>query len=200
MPNIKAEINRRINNNEKVIIELGPGNIKSDKNAIGIDIFNKDSVDFIYDLSNGLQFLDDNTVDLIISNHFLEHMDNLELFMSEIYRVLKKGGKKIGTVPHFSNPYFYSDYTHKNFWGMYTLLYFSDTQYFKRDVPLYYNSINFQINKIRLVFRSPFIIRHYINKVIDKIFNSNKYLMEFYEENLTGLISCYEIKFEIEKK
>ena len=106
----------------------------------------------------------------------------------------------VGIVPHFSNPYYYSDPTHKNFWGLYTILYFSSDMYFKRDVPRYYNSVDFEIIEIKLVFTSPFLFRRIFKKFLTKIINSFNYLKEFHEEMLVGILPCYEIYFEIKKK
>ena len=187
-------------NGKRIILEFGPGEVKKFTDSISIDCVEKGSVDIVHDLSNGLEFIPDSSVDIIYSSHFLEHVEDLEGLMIEIHRVLKSGGKKIGAVPHFSNPYFYSDYTHKNFWGMYTLLYFSNDRFFKREVPRYYNQLDFRINEINLNFSSPFLFRKIFRKVFGKIINTSKFLQEFYEENLTGFISCYEIYFVIEKK
>lgn len=200
MPEFKIIWDGYCQNNNLKTLELGPGSVKKYSNSIGLDRVQKNSVDFICDLSKGLGFIPDNSVDLIYSSHFLEHIDDLEFFMGEVERVLKPGGRMISIVPHFSNPYFYSDYTHKNFWGLYTLLYFSNDTFFKREVPSYYNSIDFKIMNINLVFNSPFKIRSFFNKAIEKVVNLNKFTLEFYEENLTGLIQCQEIHFEIEKK
>jgi SAM-dependent methyltransferase len=183
-----------------IVIELGPGNSKTYPHSIGIDLIKKDSVDYVWDLRDGLSFIGDNEVDLIFSSHFLEHIDQLEPFLKEVHRVLKPGGRKIGIVPHFSNPYYYSDYTHKNFWGLYTILYFSQDRFFQRDVPRYYNSLDFRINAVKLIFRSPFSGRMAMKRIFGAVVNCSKYAMEFYEENLTGLCQCYEIRFEIEKK
>jgi ubiquinone/menaquinone biosynthesis C-methylase UbiE len=120
--------------------------------------------------------------------------------MAEIYRVLKKGGKNSGKVPYFGNPYFYSDPTHKSTFGLYTFSYFSKIPYFRRRVPTFYNNINFQINRIELRFTSPFFIRRNIKKIIQKIFNANRFMKEFYEEQLCYMIPAYEIYFELEKK
>jgi predicted SAM-dependent methyltransferase len=182
------------------IIELGPGIAKKYPNSIGLDIVDKESVDFQCDLSKGLGFIPSNSLDLVYSSHLLEHIEDLEFLMKEVERVLKPGGRMVSIVPHFSNPYFYSDYTHKTFWGLYTLFYFSNDKYFKREVPTYYNSIDFQIINIKLVFNSPFKIRSIIYKLVEKVINMNNFSLEFYEENLTGLIQCQEIHFEIEKR
>lgn len=200
MMNIEKIIENKVKNNKLIIIELGPGETKKDHEAIGIDICEKPSVDYLADLSKGLTFLEDNSVDRIEAYHFLEHIESLEFFMAEIFRVLKVDGKFIGTVPHFSNPYFYSDYTHKSFWGLYTLSYFSKNDLFRRTIPKYYNTIEFQLCEIQIVFASPFRFRNMIKKLFQKIFNLNRYTQELYEENLVYLFPCYELYFELEKR
>ena len=115
----KRNILNEIKSQSKVIIELGVGRARSIQNAITIDKLDFPEVDIVADLDKGFPFLEDNSVDEIYSFHFFEHVNNLEFLMGEIYRVLKKGGKNIGSVPHFANPYFYSDYTHKAYFGLY---------------------------------------------------------------------------------
>lgn len=199
MSKIQQIIEEKNKKNKKIVIELGPGKSKRNNNAIGIDICKKESVDYVADLNNGLIFLENNSVDEIQAFHFLEHVVNLEFFMSEIYRVLKKNGKVIATVPHFSNPYFYSDYTHQKFWGLYTIEYFTRNSLFKREVPKYYNNIEFELKDIKIIFASPFRVRNKIKKLFQYFFNLNRYTQELYEENLIYLFPSYELYFEIEK-
>jgi len=188
-----------IKSRSTVIIELGCGQQKRISQAITIDQIDFPHVDIIANLSEGLAFLPDESVDEFYSFHFLEHLADLDFFMKEIYRVLKKGGKKFGTVPHFSNPYFYSDYTHHQFFGLYTLCYFSKSRYFKRGTPKFYTKVNFNINSINLVFKSPFFARNYIKKAWQIIFNSCMFMQELYESDFCYIIPAYEIEFEIEK-
>lgn len=185
---------------EKVVLELGSGPSKQISEAITVDMLAMDGVDIVCNLDEGFPFLADESVDEIYSFHFLEHVKDLNVMMREIYRVLKKGGRNIGAVPYFANPYFYSDPTHKTTFGLYTFAYFSKLPYFKRGVPTFYNDINFQINKIEFRFRSKFFLRHRIKKLFQKLFNSSRYMKELYEEQLCYLIPAYELYFELEKK
>lgn len=192
----------KINNirtNDKNIIELGCGPKRKFNDSITIDIVDLETVDVIADINEGLRFIPDNIIDEVHSSHFLEHVENLEFVMSEIYRVLKPGGRKIGTVPHFSNPHFYSDYTHKSFFGLYTFYYMSKTTSLKRKVPTFYNNLNFKIIDIKFHFYSDFRIRHYIRRVYQRLFNINDYIKEYYEENLCYLFPANEIYFVLEK-
>ncbi|MFN0187552.1 MAG: class I SAM-dependent methyltransferase [Bacteroidia bacterium] len=184
----------------KVIIELGCGTSRRIKDAISIDIIDVDSVDIVTNVDQGLSFLPDNSVDEIYSFHFMEHLSDISLFMNELFRVLKPGGKKIGTVPHFSNPYYYSDYTHRSFWGLYSFSYFSKERYFKRGVPNFYQDINFKINKIEIVFYSSFKFINIFKKIEGFIFNLNKPMLELYEGSWCYTFPAHEIYFEIEKK
>jgi SAM-dependent methyltransferase len=195
----KKNVLNKISSMDKVVLELGCGNSPTVKNAITIDIVDLDKVDIVADLNKGLSFLPDNSVDEIYSYHFLEHLSDLDFFMKEIYRVLKNGGKKIGSVPHFSNPYYYSDYTHRSFFGLYTFCYFSKQKYYRRGVPTFYSDIDFKINNIRLLFYSPFFMRNVVKKACNCFFNSSKYWQEFYESSFCYTFPCHEIRFEIEK-
>jgi len=190
---------KELNISNNNVLELGCGPSRKFQESITIDIVELDGIDVIADISKGLSFIPDNSIDKIYSFHFLEHINDFEFLMKEIYRVLKKGGQKIGTVPHFSNPHFYSDYTHKSFFGLYTFYYLSKSSELTRKVPTFYNDIDFKIINIEFNFYSPFKIRHYIRRIYKKAFNINSYTKEYYEENLCYLFPANEISFILEK-
>ncbi len=85
---------------KKVRLDLGCGKDKK-LGCIGIDIRKQPSVDIVMDLNKGIS-LDENSVDYIYTAHFLEHADNYDLLMKEIYRVCKNGAILEIYVPHFS--------------------------------------------------------------------------------------------------
>lgn len=183
---------------QPVVLELGCGPRQKD-DRIGIDRLNLPGVDIVADLEAGLPFLPDNSVDAIHSKSFLEHVDNLELLMREIARVLKPGGKKHLFVPHFSNPYYYSDYTHQRFFGLYSFQYFSNSQTrFHRRVPNFYHDFGFKVVELDLVFTSPWRMRKVVKKVAQKLFNLSPWWQELYEENFCYLVPCYGIRATLE--
>lgn len=190
---------QNISERDYVVLELGPGTKKKYSESIAVDRVELEGVDIIADFSKNLSFLPSNSVDHIYSRHVLEHVPDLEVMMREISRILKPGGKCEIIVPHFSNPYFYSDYTHNSFWGLYTICYFSKDRFFKRTTPTFYQDIHFSISSIKLGFSSPFFFRDKVKKAWGLLFNSCKYLQEFYEENLCQIFPCYEIFIEIKK-
>lgn len=180
------------------IVELGCGPYKT-KGAIGVDILELPGVDIVANINQGLPFFEDNSIDLLITNHTLEHIENIDFLIKEIHRTLNKNGVAQIKVPHFSNPYYFSDLTHKCFFGLYTFDYYAnpDSQ-LKRKVPTFYNNYSFYILNRKLIFKSPYKFRHLFKKhIIQKFFNLSPYFMELYEEYFCYIFPCTEIYFEL---
>ena len=182
-------------------IDLGCGPNKK-QGFKGMDILPLPGVDYVVNLEEGFSFIQDNSVDEFYTSHFLEHIQNLEQVLSEIHRTLKPAGICAVIVPHFSNPYYYSDYTHKRFFGYYSFDYFSKPdKKIKRTVPVYNENISFEILSRKLVFRaSRFpVINLFKKHVIQRIFNLSGYFQEVYEGLFIHVFSCYEIHFTLRK-
>jgi ubiquinone/menaquinone biosynthesis C-methylase UbiE len=191
----------RIHQQGEVCLELGCGSRKRVDNSIGIDAIDYPAVDIVGDVFAILQRLNARTVDKIYAHHFIEHIDDLEPLLAELSRVVKNNGTLEIVVPHFSNPYFYSDPTHKRFFGLYTFCYFSNSDIFSRKVPNYSGHNYFLITKVDLGFKAarPFIFRYLFNRIIGFIFNSSTYLKELYESSFCWLFPCYEVTYRLIK-
>jgi ubiquinone/menaquinone biosynthesis C-methylase UbiE len=62
---------------------------------------------FKYLVSDGITIpLDDNSADVFFTGECIEHVENTDAFLDEIYRVLKPGGTLILTTPN-PHPWFY---------------------------------------------------------------------------------------------
>jgi hypothetical protein len=115
--------------------------------------------------------------------------------MCEMVRVLKKGGKVIVEVPHFSNPYYYSDPTHKRFFGFYSFYYFVESKnQLRRTVPDYYFPVKIRILSQKIIFDSPFLLGKIVKRLWQIIFNLGSIVQEFYEENLCYIFPCSSIE------
>ena len=182
-----------------VTLELGCGNKKRTADSIGIDLLDYECVDIVGDVYEILRALPDGVIDEVYSSHFVEHVPDIPMLLVELARTLKKNGRLVIIVPHFSNPYFYSDITHKAFFGLYSMNYFSKDTYFYRKVPTYQRELNFSLKEVRLEFKSlrPFYIRHAFKKTIEVVVNLNAYTKELYEEMFCYLLPCYEIRYEL---
>ena len=193
-PLIRIDLEARINGPDPVIVELGCGR-KERPGRITVDRSDMPHVNIVADIEDGLGFLPDKSIDEIHCRSVLEHIENFEHLMSEIVRVLKDVGTAHIFVPHFSNPYYYSDFTHKRFFGLYTFYYFVESKnQLKRKVPDYYTSLRIRIISQRLVFRSAFKLLNPWKKLFGWLVNRHHLLQEFYEENLCYAFPCHGIE------
>jgi len=198
----KHDILGRISEIRDLRLELGCGSRKRNTDAVGIDVLDYECVDIVGDVYDVLSRIPGNSVSSVYSYHFFEHLDDIEALMKELGRIIKEGGLLVVVTPHFSNPYYYSDHTHKNQFGLYSFSYLSDDLIFTRKVPRYDTSFEFDLRKVNLIFLSPrpFFVRWGLKKIFQVIVNLNRYMMEFYEENLCYIVPCYEIRYEMIKK
>jgi SAM-dependent methyltransferase len=193
-PLMKIDLEKALDGDQPVIIELGCGK-KKKQDRISIDKVNLPGVDIVADLEEGLAFLPDGSVDEIHCRSVLEHIANFETLMADMVRVLKAGGTAHISVPHFSNPYYYSDYTHKRFFGLYTFYYFVRPEgQLSRKVPDFYTDTRIRILSQRLVFRSTFKLINPIKKLLGWFLNLHTVLQQYYEENLCYLFPCHGIE------
>ena len=183
-------------------LEMGCGNRKRNRQAIGIDVLDYPDVDIVGDVYEVLATFPVQSVDAVYSYHFVEHVSDVPKLLSELARIVKPNGYVEFIAPHFSNPYFYSDPTHRSFFGLYTFCYYAGNSYFARQVPTYDYKQEFNIIKVDLIFKSarPFVIRYGIKRIIGSFFNSCTYLKELYEENFCYLFPCYEVRYRLRRQ
>ncbi len=162
-----------------------------------------DGVDVVGQIPEVLSSLEDRSYDIVFSNHFLEHVDDLARVLAECARLLKPGGRFIAVVPHFSNPYFYSDPTHKTPFGLYSMSYFALDGIHRRRVPRYvvdqqevrYRLVNAELRFNRSL-RQP--VGYVVGRIFETLARSSRGFREFYERRLAWLFPCDEIRFELE--
>lgn len=190
----KIDLDKILKNHGPIAIELGSGK-KKKQGRITVDNIDLPEVDIVADLEDGLAFLPKNSVDEIHCRSVLEHIGNFESLMAEIVRILKKDGTAHIFVPHFSNPYYYSDYSHKRFFGLYTFYYFVKPQYqLRRKVPDYYSKTKIRILSQRLIFRSSFKVINPFKKFFGWFVNLHALFQQYYEENLCYMFPCHGIE------
>jgi predicted SAM-dependent methyltransferase len=136
---------------DKTKIDLACGDSKKE-GYFGIDTAAIDGVDCVHDLNVFPWPLEDNSVEDIYCNHYVEHIphddwqsvlkesssfqefkekalkdpkDGLIKFMNEVYRILKPDGKIIITVPHLQSTRAFWDPTHVRFLHDVSFYYFN---------------------------------------------------------------------------
>jgi SAM-dependent methyltransferase len=187
-----------LNESKKKLVNLNLG--CGDQRLLGytgLDILVRNGVDVVCDLNNPLPFAN-STIDHICTKSLLEHIDNLEGLLAELLRVLKPDGTLYIYVPHWSNPFYYSDYTHRRFSGLVTFDYFANPpQQRFRSVPVYTN-LRLKTVSVRLLFQSPFKWLNWLLKACQLIVNINPRTQLFYEYHLSSFIACYALEYKLQ--
>lgn len=198
----KKNILPTISSASTIELELGCGNMKRNRQAIGIDILDFPDVDIVGDVYEVLAAFPAQSINAVYAYHFIEHVADIQRLLSELARTVKPGGIIEFIAPHFSNPYFYSDPTHRSFFGLYTFCYYANESPFSRRVPMYGYKSQFKIDKVDLLFKSnrPFFVRYGVKRAIGTFFNSCNYLRELYEENFCYLFPCYEVRYILQRQ
>ena len=197
----KNNILDKLDSMDDIVIELGCGPVKNYTNSISIDLLDYPTVDIVGDLMDVLKVFRPNSVSKFYSSHLFEHLDDIPEVLKELKRVLCINGLIEIKVPHFSNSFFYSDPTHRNFFGLYTFSYFFNDSIYHRKVPEYERIDGVDLERTYLIFRSykPHYISHMIRKLFGFLVNLHPVLQEIYEESFVNFISCYEIHIVAKK-
>ncbi|MCB0738105.1 MAG: methyltransferase type 11 [Bacteroidetes bacterium] len=192
----KAQI--ALNSDGGIKLNLGAGDTFHN-DMLNVDIRPLKSTDIVADLNEKLDLIPAKSVTEIYSRHTFEHIDNLELLLSEIKRICMPGAKLTIIVPHFSNPFGFSDPTHKRFFGIYSFCYYSKNSYFKRrnKFPKYNESIDFFIDNISIRFYRNTWVDRFVNPFLEWVFNKTPLVLEFYEYRISYIWPAWEIKFNL---
>lgn len=96
-----------------VVVNIGSGNHRVAPHVINVDMFDYPAVDVVADIHE-LPFRD-SSIDGIMSVAVLEHVKNPQAVITEMYRVLKPGGKIYNLIPFMqpfhASPHDYQRYT-----------------------------------------------------------------------------------------
>jgi hypothetical protein len=182
-------------------LDLGCGPTKRAPGYIGVDVIDGPAVDVVGDVLDVLRSLEAESVAEVYSSHLFEHLDDLAAVVTEVERVLAVRGRLHVVVPHFSNPYFYSDPTHRRTFGLYTFSYFAEDPLLRRRVPSYDHLPRLRLERVGLNFRSAieFRLRWRLKAALGRLVNATTWRKEFYEEHLVWIFPCYELEFFLVK-
>ena len=101
------------------ILDVGCGWNKA-PGAIGIDANPKAHADVIHDLGSIPYPFPDDEFDDVICRHVAEHVPDVMAFVAELHRITKPGGRILIVTPHYSNPDWATDPTHRNHFNSYS--------------------------------------------------------------------------------
>ncbi len=155
--------------------------------VIGLDKFHVSGADIIADLEKTLPFKD-NSFDMVVASHVLEHTYNFFFVMEEIHRITKKNGVVKIWVPHFSSHLAYTNPDHKRFFAAYTFDHFDP-----ENKENYYSKARFRVIKRRLNFVH-YGIFSFLNYIVNPIINLR---LPFFEKFINPFIRVDDIYIEM---
>jgi hypothetical protein len=162
----------------------------------GVDRAALPGVDIVADLNEPLADLPSNCVAEVFTRHTLEHVERLLELIAEIHRVVQPGGRVEVVVPHFSNPYTYSDPTHVRFFGLYSFFYFSDpADQPRRKVPSFYLAQRFRVEDVRLHLMSGNLLDKAVQSLLQPLINRGPGWQDWYERRLCRRFPASSIRY-----
>jgi len=92
-------------------LDIGCGS-KKEADFTGIDLYQYDGVDVVWDLTQFPWPFEENSFSYIKAEHVIEHIQDLVPFFQECHRIAKPGAVFHLATPHFSSIASWSDPTH----------------------------------------------------------------------------------------
>ncbi len=180
------------------MLDLGCGPAPRKVGTIGIDLVPTNRPCLVWDLQRGLPFVRSRSVPAVRASHVLEHVADLDIVLAEISRVLTTDGSMVAIVPHFSNPYYFSDPTHVRPFGLYSFCYLAEDEVgFRRRVPHYRDS-TLVLKEVQLRFRPQSRRGRRWRSRFERWVNAHPSRQEFYERTLHRVVPCDEIRAVLE--
>jgi hypothetical protein len=185
---------------EGLSINLGSG-MKPREGFYNLDHLELPGVDIVADLNEPLAELPVNSVSRIYCRHVLEHVTNFLPLLAELHRVTRPDGQIEVIVPHFSNPYGYSDPTHVRFFGLYSFFYFCDPDdQPRRKVPSFYIPQRFQVLSVRCRLLKEALLDKLLCPLLQPLLDRGVGWLDWYERRLCRWLPASDIRYLLRPK
>lgn len=176
----------------KKILDVGCGQNKF-PGAIGIDANPRTQADIIHDLGVFPYPFGDDEFDEVISRHVIEHVPDVLGFVNELHRITKPGGRIKIVTPHYSNPDWATDPTHRNHFNSYSFTCFMPD---RSPFPFYTLaelrplSVHVTLANLWRVIGLEFLVN------VDQFWPSLRFTRKFWEFYLSNIFRGKELSFE----
>jgi SAM-dependent methyltransferase len=191
---LNPEIRRCIEDGHGLRLNLG-GGARRLPGYFSLDCVAATRPDILADLNEPLTELPDNSVDAIYARHTLEHITRFMDLLQELHRVTRPDGQIEIIVPHFSNPFGYSDPTHVRFFGLYSFYYFcaGDDQP-RRKVPSFYCPVRFRVQSVRFHLLKESVPEKLLRAVVQPWINRKIARLDWYERRVCRLFPVSDVR------
>lgn len=176
------------------VLDIGCGTNKI-PGAIGMDVNPRSAADMIHDLDDVPYPFADNQFDEVIGGHVIEHVRDPMAVVAELHRITRPGGLIKLVAPHWTNPDFATDLTHRNHINSYSFR--NMTQ--GREVFPFYTEVRFHHRKTRVTLLNlwkPLGLEFLIN--LDNVCPQMRFVRKFWEQYANAIVRGKEIIFELE--
>lgn len=176
------------------ILDIGCGTNKV-AGAIGMDVNPRTAADVIHDLDDLPYPFEADSFDEVIGRHVIEHVKEPMAVMCELHRITRAGGVVKLVAPHWTNPDFATDLTHRNHLNSYSFRNMTAD----RAVFDFYTDVRFRQRQVRVsvlnlwkLFGLEFLIN------LDNNHPRMRFIRKFWEQYLNAFMRGKEIYFELE--
>ena len=176
------------------ILDVGCGWNKT-PGATGIDSNPRTHADIIHDLGVVPYPLPENEFDEIICRHLIEHVPDVMALVTELYRIAKPGCRITVIAPHYSNPDFATDPTHRNHLNSYSFNCFIE----QRQLFPFYTDVKLKPIRTYVTLANLWRalgIQALVN--LDQRWPAFRFTRKFWEFYLCNVIRGKELHFEFE--
>jgi SAM-dependent methyltransferase len=177
-----------------MLLDIGCGTNKT-PGAVGMDFNPLTDADVIHDLDELPYPFEDDRFDEVIGRHVIEHVRDPMAVMIELHRITRNGGRVKLVAPHWTNPDFATDLTHRNHLNSYSFRNLTD----ERAVFPFYTTVRFRQVSARVTVLNLwklFGFEFFIN--LDQEFPALRFMRKFWEQYLNAIVRGKEIHFELE--
>lgn len=176
------------------LLDLGCGK-KKRHNAIGVDIIKNPQVDIVHDLNIYPYPFPDQEFDDILMDNALEHLDNINTTLEELYRISKENALVTIKVPYFRS-HTSVDPTHRHSFAYHSFFYYDPTHPFN-EMYRYSNNAFFKVEKVIYDEQYGFypgILQKLVFNLPKLIANS---FPQYYEEYLAHIVPLHCLTFKL---
>jgi len=176
------------------VLDVGCGWNKT-PGAIGIDSNPRTHADVIHDLGVLPYPFENDEFDEVVCRHVAEHVPDVMAFVTELFRITRPGGRIKITTPHYSNPDWPTDPTHRNHFNSYSFNCFVE----ERQVFEFYTEV--RLKPIRTYVSLANLWRAFGLELIvnlDQRWPGLRFTRKFWEFYLSYIFRGKELQFEFE--
>ena len=176
------------------ILDVGCGNNKYE-GAIGLDNNPRTKADVIHDLGVIPYPFADDEFDLVVSRHTVEHIPNVMGFITELWRITKNGGRIELVTPHYTNPDWANDPTHRNHFNSYSFnTFIADRQIFDFYTDVRLKPLDTHVSLANLWRALGFELIVNLDRQSPKL----RFTRKFWEQYLSYIFRGKELRFKFE--